>query len=150
MNACIVIFKTMILSLIEYGDIIYTGTSQNNLSKIVNLFYRGLRICVNSNEKVTKEILCNDCRIAPLDIRREMHLLLFMHKKTEIEYLLKKKHVNTRLHQAPVFKICKPNSEKVKQNVLYRGAILWNGLPASDRNMSFKDFKNSLYKKQFV
>ena len=149
-NASIVIFKTMILSLIEYGDIIYAGTSQNNLTKIGNLFYRGLRICDNSNNKMSKEILCNECHIAPLDVRREMHLLLFMHKKTDTDSLLKKSHVRTRLHQAPVFKLCKPNNEKAKQNILYRGARLWNSLPAIERNMSFKEFKNNLHKKQFA
>ena len=143
-SACIVIFKTMILSLIEYGDIIYAGTNQSNISKIVNLFYRGLRICDNSSNKVAKEILCKDCHIAPLEVRREMHLLLFMHKKNHMVYLLKKPRIRTRMHQAPVFKVCKPNNEKAKQNVLYRGAMLWNGLPAIDRNKSFKDFKNSL------
>ena len=143
-SASITIFKTMILSLIEYGDIIYAGSNQTNISKIVNLFYRGLRICDNSNNKVSKEILCRDCHIAPLDVRRETHLLLFMHKQTQKEYLLKKPRIRTRMHQAPVFKLCKPNNEKVKLNVLYRGAILWNGLPANDRNKSFKDLKNSL------
>ena len=51
-----------------------------------------------------------------------------MHKQTHAEYLLKKPGIRTRMHQAPVFKSCKPNNEKAKQNVLYRGAILWNGL----------------------
>ena len=148
--ASISIFKTMILSLIEYGDIIYTGTSQNNITKITNLFYRGLRICDNSNNKISRDILCHDCHIAPLNIRREMHLLLFMHKETHNECLLKKSRIRTRLHQAPVFKLCKPNNEKVKLNLFYRGAILWNGLPAQDRNMSFKDFKNNLRQNQFV
>ena len=36
--ACINIFKTMILSVIEYCDIIYAGTSQGNLSDIDKLF----------------------------------------------------------------------------------------------------------------
>ena len=44
-QACIDIFKTMVLSVIEYCDIIYGGTSQGNLSTIDKLFYRGLRIC---------------------------------------------------------------------------------------------------------
>ena len=149
-NASITIFKTMILSLIEYGDIIYAGTNQTNLNKIVNLFYRGLRICDNTNNKITKETLCEDCHIAPLDVRREIHLLLFMHKQTCSDYLLKKPKIQTRLHQAPVFKLCKPNNEKVKQNILYRGAISWNSLPAHDRNKTFKDLKNSLCLKQFL
>ena len=74
-------------------------------------------------------------------------MLLFMHKQTHIENLLKKSRFRTRLHQAPVFKLCKPNNEKVKQNVFYRGALAWNGLPACDRNKSFKDFKNILHRK---
>ena len=78
-NACTMIFKTMILSLIEYGDVLYTGSTQQNLNKIVNLFYRGLRICENSNV-VTKDTLCTNCHIAPLETRRIFHLLLFIHK----------------------------------------------------------------------
>ena len=49
-NACINIFKTMILSVIEYCDNIYAGTSQDNLTKIDHLFYRGLRMCLNVQE----------------------------------------------------------------------------------------------------
>ena len=41
-NVCTVIFKTIVLFLIEYGDIVYAGTCQGNLNKIVNLFNRGL------------------------------------------------------------------------------------------------------------
>ena len=148
--ACISIFKTMILSLIEYGDIIYAGTSQNNITTITNLFYRGLRICDSSNTKITRDQLCHDCHIAPLDVRRDIHLLLFMCKQRCNEQLLKRTRKRTRLHQAPVFKLCKPNNEKVKQNVLYRGAILWNGLPAHDRNMTFNDFKTNLKRSQFA
>ena len=54
-QASILIFKTMILSLIEYGDIIYAGTSDLNLRKVVNLFYRSLRICDNNNNKISKK-----------------------------------------------------------------------------------------------
>ena len=100
--------------------------------------------------KYRKKTLCEDCHIAPLDVRREIHLLLFMHKQTYIDSLLKKSNIRTRLHQAPVFKLCKPNSEKVKHNVLYRGAVAWNGLPAAIRNKSFKDLKKSLRSRQFL
>ena len=149
-NASVVVFKTTILSFMEYGDIICAGTSQTNLDKVVNLFYRGLRICDNTNNKVSKETLCSDCHIASLDVRREMHLLLFIHKQTDIDHLFKKSRVKTRLHQAPVFKLCKPNNEKAKQNVLYRGAIAWNGQPGCDRNKTYKDLKNSLHLKRFL
>ena len=52
-EASINIFKTMVSSLIEYGEIIYNGTSQKNLNDIEKLFYEGLRICVNPNNYVS-------------------------------------------------------------------------------------------------
>ena len=48
MDACITIFKTMILSLLEYGCVIYRGTGTSNISKVNKLFYRGLIICTNN------------------------------------------------------------------------------------------------------
>ena len=62
-GASINVFKTMILSLIEYGDIIYEGTSYDNLNKLNKLFYRGLRICDNSNNVISKDELCNQCHM---------------------------------------------------------------------------------------
>ena len=140
-NACVTVFKSMILSLIEYGDVIYEGTSASNLDDISKLFYRGLRICCQSNVKILKGELCDLCRISPLEIRREVHLLLFMHKQLGKEELLKTHSVNTRLQQGPVFKLYKPNNEKSKQNILYRGAILWNDLTAENRKKDFTNFK---------
>ena len=144
--ACINIFKTMVLSVIEYCDIVYAGTTQLNLSKLDNLFYRGLRICTNDNTSISRKVLCNNHAIAPLTHRRDTHLLLFMHKQTNKNYLLKEKKVNTRLQKGPVFKTFKPNNEKAKLSVFYRGANSWNALRADTRNMSFTDFK--LYQKK--
>ena len=52
-EASINIFKTMILSLIEYCDIIYAGTMRSNLNDIDRLFYRGLRICMYTNNQMS-------------------------------------------------------------------------------------------------
>ena len=140
-QACILIFKTMVLSILEYGNIIYSGTSMNNLDKLDKLFYRGLRICVSSNNNRNKNQLCHDCKISPLENRREVQLMLFMHKQTGKSDLLKKTNKTTRLHSAPVYKTYKPNNEKARQNVIYRGAMCWNKMSAEDRNKNFNDFK---------
>ena len=142
-NACINIFKTMILSLIEYCDIIYAGTSITNLNNIDKLFYRGLRICMYSNNYISREILCRDCKTAPLVNRRLAHLLQFMHKQSNNNLMLKNRTANTRLQNGPVFNTYKPiaNNEKAKANVLYRGAIEWNSIEAHYRNMDFNHFK---------
>ena len=88
--------------------------------------------------------LCHDCKITPLENRREVQLLLFMHKQTQNLDLLKKSKKKTRLHAAPVFKTYKPNNEKARQNVIYRGAMCWNELSFLDRNKNFNDFKTKI------
>ena len=138
-EASINIFKTMVLSVIEYCDIVYARSSQTNLTKIDKLFYRGL--CLDYNNTLSRKILCNECTVAPLTNRRESHLLLFMHKQTSQEHLLKIKTVNTRLQNGIVFQTIKPNNEKAKLSVYYRGAIAWNAMIADTRNMSFNEFK---------
>ena len=143
-EACILVFKTMVLSIMEYGDIIYAGTSKMNLDKIENLFYRGLRICDGSFVAKSRMQLCTETNITTLDKRRNVHLLLFMHKQCNKVELLKKTKFRTRLHKAPVFKTYKPNNEKARQNIIYRSANAWNILPSYVRNYDFKDFKNKL------
>ena len=83
----------------------------------------------------------NFSSISELGARRNLHLLLFMHRQKDCEKLLKTTNIFTRLHKAPVFGTYKPNNEKARLNVLYRGAIAWNNLPAYERKMNFKEFK---------
>ena len=130
----------MILSIFEYGDIIYSGTSNDNLRKLDRLFFRGLRTCIGSQYGYSELELCRECSIASLTHRRHMHLLLFMHKQKYIENMLKKSTVNTRLHMAPVFWYYKPNNEKARLNSVYKGAIEWNSMPANTHNLDFKEF----------
>ena len=113
------------------------------------MFYRGLRICTFSNNYIAREILCGECAIAPLVKRRNAHLLMFMHKQSDKQFLLKEKRMHTRLHNGPVFKTYKLNNEKAKANVFYRGALMWNNLNADCRNLDYIHFK-SLQKQQLV
>ena len=87
-EACINVFKTMILSLMEYGDVIFTGTSVKNTNSIDRLFYRGLRISINFDFNLSKEELCKECNISTLGARRYFHLLLFMHRFKNCENFL--------------------------------------------------------------
>ena len=87
---------------------------------------------------------CKQCTISPLEIRRNVHLLQFMHRQLPKKELLVDSKYNTRLQQAPVFKLYKPNNEKTKQNIVYRGAITWNSLSAEHRNKEFDSFSNWL------
>ena len=51
------IFQTMIAPLIDYGDIVYSGTSTRNLDKLQSLQNRGLRICANEIQYISPDAL---------------------------------------------------------------------------------------------
>ena len=75
--------------------------------------------------------------------RRMVHLNLSMFKQTKNVNIVNKRDVRTRAHDAPLFKMIKPNNEKYKRNVYYKGAISWNSLPVMERHQpEFTKFKN--------
>ena len=142
----ILLFKTMILPILEYCDIIYEGTSVANLTKIDRLFKQGLKTCVrNRVPTITNDIeLQNLCQLCNLQIRRKVHLRNFMYKQQGNIELINRRNIRTRLHDAIVFKLYKPNSEKCRQNVIYRGALEWNKLSKELRLLAnYKSFKSN-------
>ena len=96
---------------------------------------------MNNQVYNSKRDLITTCKVAPLKDRRQSHLLIFKIKEKENINLLKKHSIQTRLHTAPVFDTYKPKNKKAKANIIYRGAIEWNKLPANDRNLNLEEFK---------
>ena len=142
----ILLFKTMILPILEYCDIIYEGTSVKNLGKIDRLFKQGLRTCVrNRIPNCTDEFeLQKICKLCKLQIRRRVHLRNFMYKQQSNIDLINRRNIRTRLHDAIVFKLYKPSSEKSRMNVIYRGALEWNKLSKEQRLLAtYQSFKSN-------
>ena len=67
-----------------------------------------------------------------------------MQKKLYKKELLNISKVNTRLHQAPFYKLYKPNNKNAKLNILYRGAKAWNTLSLIHRNKEIVSFASWL------
>ena len=74
-----------------------------------------------------------------LEDRRILHLNLFMFKQRDNVDIVNNRNVRTRAQDAPLFKTIKPNSEKYKRNVYYKGAITWNSLTVIERNQPLYD-----------
>ena len=73
-----------------------------------------------------------------------VHLRNFMYKQQGNTDLINRRNIRTRLHDAIVFNLYKPNSEKSRQNVIYRGALEWNKLGKEQKLLAnFKSFKSS-------
>ena len=77
-----------------------------------------------------------------------MHILNYMYKKKDNVELLDINRVNTRAHAAPIFKTIGP--KKYRNSVLYKGAIRWNSLPVTIRNIDSYDYFKSLQKRSML
>ena len=75
------IYKTMIMPILEYGDILYDGSNQFLLGKIQTLQNRCLRICNYEPYHVPVIYLHEIANVSKLVFRRKMHLLLYMFKQ---------------------------------------------------------------------
>ena len=62
-------------------------------------------------------------------------MLNFMFARQSRKDLMDSRDINTRLHDAPVFKVEFPIKEAFKRAVKYTGSVLWNELPAQTRKI---------------
>ena len=121
-NTAITINKTMILPVMEYGDIAYDNSDTKLLDKLQVLQNRALRVCINRQEHVPTVLLHQECKIAKLEVRRIAHLRMFMFKQKNNVMIVNRREVNTRAHDALLFTLFRPNNEKYKRNIYYNGA----------------------------
>ena len=62
-----------------------------------------------------------------------------MYKQKTNVSIVNSRVVNIRLHDALLFINEKPNSEKYKNNVFYKGPLLWNARTVAERNIQSYD-----------
>ena len=75
-HTAVTIYKTMILPVIEYGDVIYDGANQKLLKDLQTSQNRILRVCVQRNQYTSTELLHRLCKISMLKERRVLHMNL--------------------------------------------------------------------------
>ena len=149
-NTAITIYKTMILPILEYGDVIYDGANQKLLNDLQTSQNRILRICLQRNYYTSTILLHRICNINKLKDRRVMHLNLYMFKQKGNVDIVNTRNVCTRAHDAVLYTTIKPNNEKFKRNIFYKGALSWNTLPVSDRNVDRYEVFKDIQKKKVL
>ena len=132
-DVAIRIYKTMILPVLEYGDVLYDGVNEKLIGKLQTVQNRCLRTGLLPQEHIPTIRLHEICGIGNLVMRRKMHLQLYMFKQKHNVDLVNNRTVCTRAHDAILFTTKKPNSEKYKINVFYKGALAWNSMSVQIR-----------------
>ena len=141
-QAALTVFKAKVLPFFDYGDILYMGTNSRFLGKLQLLQNRGLRICLKSNERLSRIELHRLARIPKLEFRRTAHLRNFMFKRKLDVHYIDNTQAPTRQHDAVKVKDVRVNFTAVEKSVYCKGSREWNGLCVADRNIQdFKKFK---------
>ena len=133
-KAAIMVYKNMLLPMIEYGDIFLSAASQANRKKLQTLQNKGLRCALNKGLDISSDELHRQAGLLKLKYRREQHLLNFVYDWSLDKNKLKckpKGSVSTRSQDKRLIKVKKPVTEKFKRSLAYRGPFKWNKLPVN-------------------
>lgn len=143
-SAACLVYKSMMLPDLDYGDIFYEGCSKKYLNKLQRLQNRAISIVLgpSSTDLTIDEKHCK-INLFRLETRRSQHLANFMFRRAQY----KKYHdINpgiTRQHDKLILKVIRPKIEKVKNSLLFKGSKIWNDMsPAAHNLPTYDAFKN--------
>ena len=146
-KAAVLVYKSMILPILEQGDIFLVGTSAANRKKLQILQNKGLRCALNRGIETSNAELHSEAKLLKLNYRREQHMLSYMYDQSLNPALLKKRKrdgVRTRSHCKRLLRIKRPINEKFRKSVTYRGPKTWNALADSFHQAQSKAVFKSL------
>ena len=151
-RAALLIYKNMILPVLEYGDIFLHSASQTVRKKLQTLQNKALR-CALKKEKLTKSNeLHREAKILKLNNRIHLHVLLHMFQLSQFpNFKLWKTNqptgVRTRSSKKKLISFRPPTNEKFKKSITYQGPKLWNNLPGHLQKLdSYHEFKAQVTK----
>ena len=143
------VVKTMLLPIMDYGDIIYSvapctvvDTLQPVLSNALRTVY--WRKGTKNHEKLHK--------LADLNLlkhRREMHLLKHAFDSSLCDDKIDKRPLRTRAHDARLLKVSRVHNPIYRKSLSHRDAILWNQLKVPTRLLRTSTGFNAWLKKEY-
>ena len=144
-KAALLVYKSMMLPILEYGDVFLSATTVKNRKKLQVLQNKGLRCALNIGTEVSTDDLHNEANLLKLQHRRELQILNFMYGVSDNNENRVTRADNvpvTRSQKKKVLKVRRPKTEKFKNSLAYLGPIKWNALPLDSHQSADKsDYK---------
>ena len=131
-KAALLVYKCMLLPILEYGDIFLSATTAKNRKKLQVLQNKGLRCVFKVDTDVSTDDLHTEANLLKLSYRREQHTLNFMYDSSKKADNLTSRvadMVVTRSQKKKTLKVKRPRTEKFKKSLAYKGPSKWNALP---------------------
>ena len=130
-KAALMVYKNMMLPILEYGDVFLTAASVTNKKKLQILQNKCLRCALGKDVETSIIDLHAEANLFLLKYRREQHLLNFMYDQAQNPDMLKRKTeyaIRTRSSKKKLLRVKRPYSEKFKRSLAYMGPKKWNQL----------------------
>lgn len=146
-STALTIYKTTILPVLEYANVIHSLFSTAIRNKLQRLQNRALRIIYGYQIKLPISELHEQANLANLEIRANRQLTCLMYKRAHCSsiYPLMNNESVTRANLKIRFDLPRPTIERYKQFPLYHGAKLWDNLDYSiQRAENYELFKRQL------
>ena len=131
-KAALLVYKSMMLPVLEYGDLFLSAATVKNRRRLQVLQNKGLRCALNRGSDTTTDELHADANLLKLKYRRELHTLNFMYGASSCPNSLVSRGEDvavTRSCRKKTLKVKRPKTEKFKKSLAYLGPHKWNALP---------------------
>ena len=140
-KAALMVYKGMLLPLLEYGDIFLVGASVCNRKRLQILQNKGLRCALNKDIDTNVCDLHSEANLLKLQYRREQHILNYMYEFAQNPTNRKptsKLTMKTRSSGKVLLRVKHPYTEKFRKSLAYKGPKKWNNLPTSFHSIQEK------------
>ncbi len=156
-DTMLMLYKTLILPIIDYGDIIYDGMSQKNamaLQRVQNMAFKNI---LKAPRLTPTAKIHEDLNILTLQQRRLMHGATQMYKvhtgtcpSTTLNLFVRRKDISAQTTRACTigdFNIPRVKLQCTKRCFMYRGPIIWDSLPRHLKTLPDQDQFKTLIRK---
>ena len=144
------VLKTMLLPIVDYGDLIYSPCINTHLWKLQLIVNKNLRTCLWKKGTTNTEKLLKEANINFLADRREKHL---QQKAFDLSLDIRavdRRNIRTRKHDERLLKVTRPKNPIYRQSLEYRAAMKWNSFDIKVRAFKtreqFKQWNDGKYK----
>ena len=127
-NTALLLYKTTILPIIDYNDIIYSLLTQQQALKLQRIQNRALRTIYRDRQLNTQE-LHDKAKIDQLATRRNIHLLALMYRRTKEPDYVDLTNRRTRTADGITLRVPRPKTNRLIKAPIFAGSKLWNALP---------------------
>lgn len=143
-NSAVQIYRSLILPVLEYGDLFLTSCTTKSLEKLQKLQNRLLRVAISPNIRTSNFDLHLKAKVLPVSYRRILSILRVMFFLSFSNSRLVSNPANRSGHSF-MFNMPFPRSKLFQVNICYLGRKCWNSLPRHIRMMrNYKMFKKKV------